>query len=286
MSSRGPVDRRSANMKPWELLALGLALLFLSFYLPVALLIGTDADSIFGVMSAVVAYLSDALFWDSLLVTMQIGIATTVCCLLLAAPVAIFISHSGYRLERALATLVLASLFTSILLRSFVWFVLLGRNGPLAEAVRSLFPGATAGLLFSRFAVVLGMTHILLPMATIILWSRMRILSRWHYALSSQLGASFAFYVLRISLPANARVIAATSLLIFVMSIGFYVTPLLLGGGSGETMMVGVLIDEQINRFGNWSNGAALSLLLVVLLLVVGLSGWAGARAIARSVRA
>ena len=246
--------------------------LLISFYLPVITLAGLDGR---GTAEAAGKYLQDSLFWNSVLTTLTISASTTVLCLLLGVPTAIFIAHASRRAERLLIILVVASLFTSILLRSFVWYVLLGRHGPLAVAWAALSGSAGEGsLLFSRTAVVLGMAHILLPMLIVMTWAPMRISARPQLGLSYQFSRSPLYYLIRVALPANAPSITRAAFIIFILSIGFYVTPLLLGGGRGNTSMIGVLIDEQVNRFGSWTNAAALSLLLI--LLIAALSAAAG----------
>jgi ABC-type spermidine/putrescine transport system permease subunit I len=237
--------------------------LLISFYLPVLTLAGLDGRA---TAEAAVGYLQDALFWNSLLTTLTISAATTLLCLLFGVPTAMFIAYSSRRMERLLITLVVASLFTSILLRSFVWYVLLGRHGPLAVAWASLGGGGEGSLLFTRTAVVLGMTHILLPTLIVMTWAPMRISARSELRLSYQFSSSPLYFLFRIALPANGPSIAGAAFIIFILSVGFYVTPLLLGGGRGNTSMIGVLIDEQVNRFGSWTNAAALSLLLVLLI--------------------
>lgn len=269
------------DLKAVILLALAAGTLTVSFYLPVAnlFLMGDGGNST--ALKQAQAYLADPLFWHSVSVTLQISLWTTAASLILAVPAVLFIIHCNNLAERLLIAVVVASLFSSILLRTFVWFVLLGHNGPVVALISALGGDHThTPLLFTQFAVILGMTHILLPTAILTMWSRMRTTAHQQLRLAKMLGAPTFYYFLRIALPAGASAIATAALLIFVLSLGFAITPILLGGGGGQTMMIGVLIDEQVNRFGNWDRGAALSILLIGLIGAAATVIFASTRAI------
>lgn len=268
--------------KAMVLLALAAVAITLSFYAPVINLFLMGGNAPGGALGAARSYLFEPLFWRAAGVTFAISIATTAAVMVLAVPVALFIAHCRSAAERVLIAIVVSSLFSSILLRTFAWFVLLGRNGPVAQLWAALTHQAPQTLLFTQGAVVLGMTHILLPTAILIIWSRARLLAQRQRALAETLGASTLFYMTRVALRANAGVLAVAALLIFVLALGFAITPILLGGGGGQTMMIGVLIDEQVNRFGNWDRGAALSLLMLGLIAMAAVSVWLLGRLLSR----
>lgn len=274
---------RQLDRKMLVLLALGVVAISASFYFPLINLFVMRGEAPGGALQQAQAYLFDPLFWHAAAVTFRISLWTTATCMLFAIPVALFIAHCNGLLERVLIAVVVSSLFSSILLRTFAWFVLLGRNGPVAELWAAFTHQPPASLLFSEATVILGMTHILLPTAILVIWSRARVLAHKQRRLAEILGSSAFFYLRRIAAPANASAIASAALLVLVLSLGFAITPILLGGGGGDTMMIGVLIDEQVNRFGNWDRGAGLSLLLIGLTAIAGAMLLLVTRALSRS---
>lgn len=238
-------------------------LLGLSFYGPVISLFIPGAGS----WPSAFAYLNDPLFWHSITVTIRISALTAIISVLFALPLSIYVSLSSPFVERLCLALVFSSLFSSILLRTFSWYVVLARNGPLADFLRA-FTGDNPTLLFTEFALVLGMSHILIPTATIALWSRFRLDAHAEYRLAKTLGAGGPFHIARVMLAKNSKSVGLTFILIYLLSAGFVITPILLGGGGGDTMMLGVLIEEQINRFGDWSSGSALAILLTTSMVI------------------
>jgi putative spermidine/putrescine transport system permease protein len=278
-----PSARRSgAGLATAGFLAPAFIVLTLSFYFPLIMLVSSGGAA---TGKALQAYAVDPLFWSTVVVTVRISAGTTLFCLLLAIPTAIYAAHAADRVERALIILIAASLFTSILLRTFVWFVLLGRHGLIATVIELAAGPGERQLLFSTPAVIVGMTHILLPTTIIVLWSGMRASARRDYMLYQQFGNSRLLYLSRVCIPLNIRTIGSATLLTFVLSLGFYVTPLLLGGGGGGTTTIGVLIDEQVNRFGSWPNAAALAILLVALIISATAAGWAVVTLLSRALR-
>jgi putative spermidine/putrescine transport system permease protein len=112
------------------------------------------------------------------------------------------------------------------------------------------------------------MTHILLPFMVLILWSSLRRYGSDLERVASSLGAGRAVYLIRVFLPVSRSSIAAGTLLVFLLSVGFFITPALMGGGRGDTMMIAMLVEEQVNTLGRWRVGSALALLLMASVLL------------------
>jgi putative spermidine/putrescine transport system permease protein len=157
---------------------------------------------------------------------------------------------------------VLLPFWTSALIKNFSWLVLLGRNGIMAKIMASA--GMTGGdqLLFSRATVVFAMTHTLLPLAVVTMLPVMNQIDRRLPMAAATLGASGAQAFWQIFYQLSMRGVAAAGLLVFVASLGFFITPALLGGPR-ETM-IGQLIILQINELQNWQLGSALAAILLV----------------------
>ena len=200
-------------------------------------------------------------FW----ITLQIAIIVTLCTLMLGYPVAYALSSVSASRANLLMILVLIPFWTSILVRSYAWMVLLGQEGIINQVlIVSGVLSQPMQLLNTRLAVYLGMVHILLPFMILPLYAVMRGIDRNLLRAAGNLGGPPAAVFRRIFLPLSLPGIAAGCLLVFILSLGFYITPALLGGQ--RDIMVSMLIQQQVSQL-NWGFGAALALVLLVLAL-------------------
>lgn len=198
-------------------------------------------------------------------ITLQVAIVVTLCTLLLGYPVAYALSSISPARANLLMILVLIPFWTSILVRSYAWMVLLGQEGIINEAL--LAAGALSEpmqLLNTRFAVYVGMIHILLPFMILPLYAVMRGIDRNLLRAAGNLGAPPSAVFRRVFLPLSLPGVAAGCLLVFILSLGFYITPALLGGQ--KDVMVSMLIQQQISQL-KWGFGAALALVLLIIAL-------------------
>ncbi len=198
-------------------------------------------------------------------ITLQIAVVVTIVTLLLGYPVAYALSSVSPSRANLLMIFVLIPFWTSILVRSYAWMVLLGQEGIINEAM--LAAGVLdkpVQLLNTRMAVYLGMIHILLPFMILPLYAVMRGIDRNLLRAAGNLGAPPTAVFRRVFLPLSLPGIAAGCLLVFILSLGFYITPALLGGQ--RDVMVSMLIQQQISQL-KWGFGAALALILLVLAL-------------------
>ena len=164
----------------------------------------------------------------------------------------------------------LATATLSTLVRNFAWIIVLSRSGPVAAACVALKvceEGET--ILFSRTAVVVGMVHVLLPAAFFLQYYVVDRVRSSFYTLAQSFGATSTVYLRYILLPEIVPSLGAAMLLVFSLSAGFYITPLLLGGAQPGTVTVGALIEEQVNSFGNWYAAAGASLMLTAMTVIV-----------------
>lgn len=219
----------------------------------------------------------DPLYQNALSTTLVISAYVTLSTLAIGFVISIVAVHATWRVEALILILVVASWWMSVLLRSFAWTVLLQRGGAISNLLQILGIVPTGGsLLFTRPAVVIAMTHVLAPISVLISWLFLRQGAREQRQIAHSLGASDSFYFSRILLPRLVPAGLASGVLIFLLSVGFYITPELIGGGNGSTLMLGVLIGEQVNRFGNWQKAAVISVLLIgavsLLLALLSLS--------------
>jgi putative spermidine/putrescine transport system permease protein len=202
-------------------------------------------------------------------------IAAMVTAITLAAgyPLAALIALARPSVSAVLLFLVLLPFWTSLLVRTAAWMVLLAREGVVNHALIALgLFGAPKQLLFNRFAVVIAMVHILLPFMVLPLYAVMRQIPPIHLRAAASLGAPPLAAFWRVWLPQTLPGIGAGCLMVFIQALGFYVTPALLGGGADQ--MLPYFIGFYANQTVNWGLAAALSLLLLVATLgIVGLYG-------------
>jgi putative spermidine/putrescine transport system permease protein len=207
------------------------------------------------------------IYVDYLLRTVWISLTVTVLCLLLGFPMAQLIASATGGWRRALFILVLLPFWTSLLVRTAAWVILLQRSGAVNATLMELgLIDAPLELIFNRFGVYVAMTHVLLPFMILPIYSVMRGIPSDHLRASASLGARPLGDVpvgLSAADPAGRR---GGCLLVWVLAIGFYITPALVGGGGDQ--MLSFLIAEFTLRTANWHMAAALAILL---LLMVGL---------------
>lgn len=200
-------------------------------------------------------------------ITVWISIVVTVCTLLLGYPVAYLISSVTTTKSNLLIVLVLVPFWTSILVRTYAWMVLLGRQGIINEALQSMgIIDQPLRLLNTRFAVYVSMVHILLPFMILPLYSVMRGIDRSVLRAAEGLGARPSAVFRQVMLPLSLPGVAAGCLLVFILSLGFYITPALVGGP--KDLMISVLIAQQVDLF-NWAFASALAAVLLVGALLI-----------------
>lgn len=188
----------------------------------------------------------------------------TVLCLLLAYPVAYVMSQARGSLLQIAAACVIIPLWTSAVIRSYAWMVVFQRRGILNEMlVSSGLVNEAVRFLPGSFAVHVGMVHIMLPFMILPLLANMRSIDRSLLRAAETMGASPFVAFAKVYFPLSIPGISAGVALVFMMSLGFFITPALLGGP--EHLMAAVLIEQQANVFLDWGLASALATVLLVV---------------------
>ncbi|MFF5235240.1 ABC transporter permease subunit [Dactylosporangium sp. NPDC000521] len=203
---------------------------------------------------------------DNIVRTILISAASTLVALLLGYPIAYQMVHGGTWLRTFLTVAVMAPYLTSILLRSFSWLVILGRQGPINKLIEH-FGLEPLQMVFTPIAVVVSLSHYLLPLMILPLAATMRSVDGSRMRAATSLGAGPAQAFVRIYLPLTKPGIQAGSVLCFVYGIGAFVIPALLGGSKGS--MLGPLIHSAIKQSADYGLAAAAALVLGVLVLAI-----------------
>ena len=202
--------------------------------------------------------------------TLWLSCLITALCLLLGFPVAYLLANLPLRYSNLLMICVLLPFWTSLLVRTTAWIVLLQSQGVINDIL--VFLGLAgdenrAQMIYNATGTVVAMTHILLPFMILPLYSVMRTISTASVRAARSLGANSLTAFTRIYLPQTLPGIGAGCLLVFILAIGYYITPALVGGQSGQ--LISNIIAFHLQKSLNWSLGAALGTLL--LLGVLGL---------------
>jgi putative spermidine/putrescine transport system permease protein len=209
-----------------------------------------------------------AAFFKILMRTFSISGVVTVFCLLLGYPLAYWLSTLTPRQANILMILVLVPFWTSILVRSAAWIVLLQSNGLVNRSLMEIgLISEPLPLLFNRLGVIIAMVHILLPFMILPLYSVMKSVPATYLRAAVSLGSSPLAAFFRVYVPQTYPGIGAGGLLVFILSIGYYVTPALLGGADDQ--MLSYYIAQYTNVNVNWGMACALGAVLLTATLVL-----------------
>ncbi|MCR8548155.1 ABC transporter permease subunit [Salipiger sp. P9] len=206
--------------------------------------------------------------------TLAISVTVTALAVVIGYPFAYVLTTSGKALRTFLLICVVLPYFTSVLVRTFAWLVLLGRGGVLNEIMLGL--GLTSmpiQMLYNRFGVIVGMVHIVLPMIILPLYTVMSGIDGRLVRAARACGASPAGAFVSVFFPLSVPGVVAGVMLVFIYCLGFYITPALMGGLS-DTMITMAISSQVVDQL-NWAFGSALS---VVLLASVVALLWIGSR--------
>jgi spermidine/putrescine transport system permease protein len=199
-------------------------------------------------------------FWYSLF--------TTIVCIVLSIPVAIWMATRPERIRTLLVFAVTIPFWTSLLIRTYAFIIILNDNGPINGTLQFLHViSSPIGMLYTPFATVIGLVYAFLPFMILPIYASAE---RFDFRLAEaayDLGANRWTVLRRIVLPSIRPGLIAGTLLVFVPALGSFLAPELLGGG--KTSMIANVIAAQFGASRNWPLGAALSVLLLVITMLV-----------------
>ena len=209
-----------------------------------------------------------AIYVDILVRTFWISFVVMALCLLLGYPLAYQLASLPTRVSNLLLILVLMPFWTSLLVRTAAWVVLLQRGGPVNGLLQALhIIDQPLQLVYNRFGLYVAMTHILLPFMVLPLYSVMRGIPPQYMRAAASLGARPLRAFLRVYLPQTVPGIAAGCLLVFILAIGYYITPALVGGVNDQ--MISYFVAFFTNQTVNWGMASALGAVLLIATLAL-----------------
>jgi spermidine/putrescine transport system permease protein len=210
----------------------------------------------------------DPLYAKIFLNSARIALTTTVIAILIAYPAAYAIARSPQRWQPILLFFAVLPFWSNYLIRTYAWIVLLNREGLVNNLLRSMgYQGEPLSMLYSEGAVITGLVYNYLPFVILAIYSVLNRLNPELMEASRDLGAGAVRTFVRVTLPLTLPGVAAGGVFVFVLSIGNFVTPALLGGGRFQ--MIGNLVYDQFLTANDWPFGAALGMTLIAVMIVL-----------------
>lgn len=257
-------DRRSA----WLLIAPALLLVGVIYFLPLARVLAISVMEPEPGLGNYALLFTSAPIQRVLGTTLRICLFTTSITLVLAYVVAYVLTHARPTAQRLMMLGVLLPLWMSVLVRAFAWVTLLRRQGVVNNGLIGM--GAIdepLALMWNEIGVTIGMVHYMLPLGILPLWAAMRDIDGRVLSASRGLGASATQTFVRVFLPLSLPGVIGAGLLVFIFSLGFFITPAILGGG--KTIMVAEYINVQIHESLRWGVGTMIASTLVATIFAL-----------------
>jgi putative spermidine/putrescine transport system permease protein len=210
----------------------------------------------------------ERIYLDVLARTLAVSGSVTLLCLLMGFPVAALLTRVQGRTADWLMALVMLPFWTSLLVRTAAWVVLLQREGLVNTLLTKLgLVTLPLELIYNRTGVLIAMTHVLLPFMILPVYNTLRTIPPNYLRAAASLGAPPVTAFFRVYLPLAAQGLLAGSLMVFILALGYYITPALVGGGSDQ--MLSAFVAKYTMETGNWGLAAALGLVLLVTTLAL-----------------
>lgn len=267
---------RAERKERWTLLSLtlpGFLLVFVVLAIPLAWLFWLSAfDSSGALTLANYERLLRPVYMSSFVITFKVAFCVTLICVLLGYPLAYLLSQLPERASQICMAFVLLPFWTSILVRTYAWLVLLQRQGIINNWLLDLgLIDQPLALVHNFFGTVVGMVHVMLPFLVLPLYDKMKNIDPLLLSAAANCGATPSQAFRQVFLPLSLPGLASGITLVFVLCLGFYLTPALLGGG--RVSMWSMKISDTIALYGNWGAASALgvALLVVTVLILLGM---------------
>jgi ABC-type spermidine/putrescine transport system permease subunit I len=249
-----------------------IAMLVLMFLVPLTLFFARTFTEFDGTTAAFIGQAEDLLlsqpFLAALGTTNWIAVIVTVAVLLIGYPIAYYLATAnGVGVSIVVLSIVLPY-FTSIIVRTFSWMVLLGEHGLVNNTL--LASGLIAHplpLMYDRLGVLIGMSYVLLPYMVLTLYAAMRGIDMSLLRAAESLGASGFYRFRRVYFPLSLHGIISGALIVYILSVGFFITPALMGGQ--HDIMIAMLIDRSLEVAVDWPSAALMSLTLLLVTMAL-----------------
>lgn len=204
------------------------------------------------------------IIWRTFVISLEVTVAT----ILLGYPLAYWITKLSQHLRLFVLGLVVMTFWISILVRTYAWIVILGNAGLVNRMLQWIgLTSRPVEFLYNELGIMIGMTNVLLPFLLLPLYAAMTRVDRRLLEVAETLGASRLRIFWQVFFPLTIPTLAASAILVFILSLGFYITPAVLGGG--RVPLIANMMDLLINRFARWEIAAVVSVVLMSVTLTL-----------------
>jgi len=271
--------RIQSNLAPMVLISPAMLWLLVLFLIPLGIMLvysfcqhtySSDVRTGVSLVFTLENYLNafDSSYLQAILRSFWIALVNTLICLVLGYPIAYYISRKPSKLKNILLALVIIPFWTNFIVRTYAWMVILRENGLINTTLMQLgLINEPLQLLFTNGAVITGLVYGYLPFMILPLYASIEKVNPSLLEASYDLGANRFQTFIKVMIPLTMPGIIAGSILVFIPTLGAFVTPDLLGGA--KVMMIGNVIQNQYTKMRNWPFGSALSFILLITVLVL-----------------
>ncbi len=240
--------------------------MLLAFNLPIALMLSWSVAAPPDLLAHYAQIFERAVYLKVLGNTFRIALIATAVCVVLGYPLAYWMRGLSPGRQIIAIALVVLPFWVSILVRTYAWIVILGNDGLINRMLEGLgLIGTPMSFLYNEFGVILGTANVLLPFLVLPLFASMLRLDERLLQAAASLGASSWTVFWRVFFPLTLPSLAAGAILVFILSLGFFITPAILGGG--RVPMIANMLDLLVNRLPRWELAAAISTILMIMTL-------------------
>lgn len=249
-----------------------IAMLAVMFLAPLVLFFVRTFAEFDGTSAEFIAQAEDLLlsqpFLTALGTTNWIALLVTVIVLLIGYPIAYYLTTARGPSVSIVVLSIVLPYFTSLIVRTFSWMVLLGEHGLVNDTLHAAgLIGEPLSLMYNRLGVLIGMSYVLLPYMVLTLYAAMRGIDASLLRAAEGLGASGFYTFWRVYFPLSLPGILSGALIVYILSVGYFITPALMGGQ--HDIMIAMLIDRSLEVAVDWPSAALMSLTLLLVTLVL-----------------
>lgn len=260
--------RSASSPTVWLVLPL-LLVMAVGFNLPLLMMLG---QSVFGPDGFTLANFREvfeaAVYLKVLGITFRIALITALLCVLLGYPLAYWLRRLPPRWQMVALSMVVIPFWISILVRTYAWIVVLGNAGIVNRSLMALgLTDAPLSFLYNELGVMVGTVNVLLPFLVLPLFASMLKIDEQLLRAAETLGASPWTTFWRVFFPLSVPALAAGAILVFILTLGFFITPAVLGGG--RVPMIANMLDLLVNQMPSWELASAISAVLLVVTLAL-----------------
>jgi ABC-type spermidine/putrescine transport system permease subunit I len=268
MKTAGAFMQRASSPTVW-LVAPLLLVMAVGFDLPLMVMLGQSFVDATGFTLARFREVFEASAYLKVLAsTFRIALITTAVCVLIGYPLAYWLRRLPTRWQVVALALVVIPFWISILVRTYAWIVVLGNAGIVNRALLALgLVESPVSFLYNELGVIIGTVNVLLPFLVLPLFAAMLKIDEQLLRAAESLGASPWTVFWKIFFPLSVPALAAGGVLVFILTLGFFITPAVLGGG--RVSMIANMLDLFVNQMPNWDLASAISAVLLVVTLAL-----------------